>query len=170
MIEMSDGRSVPIETIKTGDLVSNHFDHDGFALTVVDTLKGIEIPPMVRIEDERGKSLLMTAKHPIDVVGRGMVMAERLKVGDVVTTKNGPSRLVSVTREKYTGSVHNLRVGSGSELQGVGADSTTVYANGFLVGDSQVQAKYESIELATTNRPNPLPMRWRKDYLNSAKH
>jgi hypothetical protein len=85
-------------------------------------------------------------------------------------TKSGPSRLVAVTREQFKGNVHNLKVGSGNELQSLATDQTTIYANGFLVGDSQVQAKYESMELRETSRPNPLPMRWRKDYLNSAKH
>ena len=82
----------------------------------------------------------------------------------------GPSRLVTVGREEYKGTVYNLKVGSGAELQSIGKDQTTVYANGFLVGDAQIQGDAESAELAASSQPAPLPARWRTDYQNSAKH
>ena len=131
-----------------GDLVSSPYDQSDFNLQVADRILGTERSPMVRIEDERGRSLLLTENHPIDVVGRGMVLAKHLKAGDKVTTKDGPSALVSVDRKEYTGTVYNLKVGSRSEMQTLAKDQTTMYANGFLVGDAQVQGDYESAELA----------------------
>jgi intein/homing endonuclease len=143
------------------------------SLTVADTAKGFETVPMVRIEDEKGRSLLMTEMHPIQVVERGMVTAKHLKEGDMVMTQSGPSRLVHVTRQKYDGTVHNLKVGTGVETQSLGNDQTVVYANGFLVGDGQIQSKYESIELSANKMQGSplsrLPARWHRDYINSAR-
>jgi hypothetical protein len=173
-IEMADGRSAPIETIRSGDQVYSPFDLDDHSLAVMDTTKGVELVPMVHIEDEHGRSLLLTEAHPVVVEGRGMVMAKRLRAGDQVTTKDGPSRLVRVTRESYSGTVHNLKVGDGPELARLARDQTAVYANGFLVGDSQIQEKNELAEVAASRRPSGpvrLSTRWRKDYesLRNAK-
>lgn len=172
-IQLADGHAAPIEAIHMGDRVFNPFQKTNASLTVADTAKGFETVPMVRIEDEKGRSLLMTEMHPIQVVERGMVMAKYLKEGDVVTTQSGPSRLVHVTREKYDGTVHNLKVGTGVETQSLGNDQTVVYANGFLVGDGQIQSKYESIELSANKMQGSplsrLPARWHRDYINSAR-
>lgn len=170
MIEMGSGWMLPIDEVQTGDMVSNPFDRSDFSLQVTDTVLGTESTPMVRIEDEHGKSLLMTEMHPIDVVGRGMVLAKYLKAGDVVSTKDGPSQLVTVGREQYNGYVYNLKLGTGAEMKGLAKDQTTVYANGFLVGDVQVQGNYESAELVSSGKPVRLSTQWRNDYLNSAKH
>ncbi|MFT3772394.1 MAG: Hint domain-containing protein [Minicystis sp.] len=171
-IEMADGAQKPIESIHDGDRVLTPNAKGDLQLTISDTAKGIETVPMVRIEDERGHSLLMTEMHPIQVVGRGMVMAKYLQTGDVVQTKEGPSHLVKVARESYDGAVHNLKVGNAAEVQGLGQDQTVVYANGFLVGDGQIQSKYESLEEQAKAHPArvSVPARWRADRLNSKKH
>jgi len=169
MIAMSDGTATPIETIKSGDLVSNPHDKSDSALLVSDTAKGVELEPMVRIQDEGGRSLLMTRMHPMPVVDRGMVLARYLKVGDKVMTKEGPSKLVKVSQEAYEGMVYNLKVGSETELARLGEDQTVVYANGFLVGDGQIQSKYEAQELMAKSQPHRLPVRWKKDFVYSAR-
>ncbi|MFT3769005.1 MAG: hypothetical protein QM820_26490 [Minicystis sp.] len=171
-IEMADGAMKPIETIHDGDRVLTPNAKGDLQLTISDTAKGIETVPMVRIEDERGHSLLMTEMHPIQVVGRGMVMAKYLQKGDVVETKEGPSHLVKVARESYDGAVHNLKVGNAAEVQSLGQDQTVVYANGFLVGDGQIQSKYESLEQQAKAHPArvSVPARWRTDRLNSKNH
>jgi len=173
-IQMSNGSAVAIESIQAGDSVSNPYDSTDHALSVSDTAKGHEDVPMVRIQDAAGRNLLMTAMHPIHVIGRGMVMAKYLNAGDSVMTEGGPSQLVSVTREKYDGQVYNLKVGDKAELANLGVDQTTMYANGFLVGDGQIQRKYESIELSArrnAHKSRPVPAAWREDYRNSlARH
>jgi len=172
VIQLADGRGAPIESIQTGDQVFNPFEKTRTSLTVADTAKGIETVPMVRIKDEKGRSLLMTEMHPIQVVKRGMVTAKHLKAGDMVLTQSGPSRLVRVTREKFDGTVHNLKVGTDVETRSLGTDQTVVYANGFLVGDGQIQSKYESLELSANKRQGSplkrLPPSWHRDYMNSA--
>ncbi|HYO69643.1 MAG TPA: Hint domain-containing protein [Archangium sp.] len=170
-VQLADGRRVPIESIQIGDKIFNPFHPDAQELTVTDISKGFETVPMVRIKDKAGRELLMTEMHPIATVDRGMVQARKLRVGDKVQTRTGISPLVSVTREPFPGKVHNLKVGSTAEALKLGPDQTVVYANGFLVGDGQIQQKYESAEQSANAK---LDMRtrvnkhWREDYVKSA--
>lgn len=167
MIEMADGRSAPIESIHAGAQVFSPYDHADSALAVMDVTKGTEPIPMVRIEDEHGRSLLLTETHPVQLPGRGMVAGKYLKEGDVVMTKSGPSRLVHVRRERFTGTVHNLKIGNKAELAKLGNDETAMYANGFLVGDTQIQKTHDLAELSKVGQPAPvtrLATRWRADY------
>lgn len=170
-IQLADGREVPVESIQAGDKTFNPYHPDEAALTVVDTAKGFEAVPMVRIKDSVGRTLLMTEMHPIATVDRGMVQARKLRVGDKVQTRTGPSKLVSVTREPFSGKVHNLKVGSETESLKLGSDQTVVYANGFLVGDGQIQQKYETAEekaLTQSDVRKHLPSAWLQDYVKSA--
>jgi hypothetical protein len=170
-IQLADGRGVPVESIQAGDKTFNPFHPDGAALTVVDTAKGFETVPMIRIKDNAKRSLLVTEMHPIATVDRGMVQARKLRVGDKVQTRTGPSQLVSVTREPFSGKVYNLKVGSDAESLKLGSDQTVGYANGFLVGDGQIQQKYETAEQTATANSDVrkrLPSVWLRDYVNSA--
>ncbi|MFY2561771.1 Hint domain-containing protein [Corallococcus terminator] len=167
-IELAAGKVAPIESVKAGDQVRNPHQP---ALTVMDTAIGVEAVPMVRIRSEAGRSLLMTEMHPIQVLARGMVQAKALKKGDVVMTRTGPSKLVEVSREPYAGKVYNVKVGSDAEKLALAADQTVVYANGFVVGDGQIQQKYESI--AMTRKDGDvlahLPKKWHRDYQMAAR-
>ncbi|MFY1830378.1 Hint domain-containing protein [Myxococcus fulvus] len=167
-IELAEGSATPIESVKIGDKV-NHPERP--ALTVMDTAVGVETVPMVRIRSEAGHSLLMTEMHPIQVMARGMVQARFLKQGDVVLTRKGPSKLVEVRREPFAGKVYNVKVGSDAEKLALGADQTTVYANGFLVGDGQIQRKYETLAMTRQdgNVLAKLPRKWHRDYVLAAK-
>ncbi|WP_146209944.1 Hint domain-containing protein [Vitiosangium sp. GDMCC 1.1324] len=170
-VQLADGRMVPIESIQIGDKIFNPFHPGDQALTVTDIAKGFETVPMVRIKDKAGRELLMTEMHPIATVDRGMVQARKLHVGDKVQTQTGVSQLVSVTREPFGGKVHNLKVGSNEEALKLGTDQTVVYANGFLVGDGQIQQKYESAEQnanARLDMRTRVDKRWRQDYVKSA--
>ncbi len=170
-VQLADGRLVAIESIKIGDKIFNPFHSGTQALTVTDIAKGFETVPMVRIKDKAGRDLLMTEMHPIATVDRGMVQARKLRVGDKVQTQTGISQLVSVTRESFSGKVHNLKVGSPEEALKLGTDQTVVYANGFLVGDGQIQQKYESAEQnanAKLDMRTRVNKRWLQDYVKSA--
>lgn len=165
--EISIGGSATrkIEELGVGDKV---FSPYATSLTITDTTIGTERGQMVRIRDERGRELLMTEMHPLHVVARGMVPAKLLRAGDLVKTSDGSSKLVAVTRESYAGQVHNLKVGSATEARSLGTDQTAIYANGFLVGDSQIQSNYELAEIqAQTAAPKRLPSRLRTDYQTS---
>jgi hypothetical protein len=155
-----------IEDLGIGESVLNPYANQ---LTVADVTKGTESTPMVLIVDNRGRDLLMTEMHPVSVVGRGFVAAKYLKVGDRVDTQEGPSELVSVSRKRYDGKVYNLRVGNAQEALALGVDQTVMYANGFLVGDAQIQDKYQSMDLHAGATNDKLSVRWREDYLSSQR-
>jgi hypothetical protein len=168
MVQMAGGKEVAIESISANSRVYSPYSSMDSSLEVTDTSKGYEEPPMVRIESQNGKSLLMTEMHPVHVVGKGMVAAKDLVQGDTVLTTDGPSQLVKVAREQFAGNVHNLKLGSATEKQSLGEDQTVFYANGVLVGDGQIQSKYESMALHEDGPViDRLPLRWQKDYANS---
>jgi hypothetical protein len=122
---------------------------------------------MVHVTDSRGHELRMTEKHPVFVVGRGMVAANRLALGDEVKTVEGSATLVAIMRERYTGKVYNLKLGTEVEARALVEDQTVMYANGILVGDDQIQTRHEFMDLRAQRRHDPLPGRWRHDYLTS---
>lgn len=169
LVAAAGGTPRKIEDIQIGDHVANPY---ATSLTVVDTSIGTESTPMVHIADARGHALLLTEMHPLHVVDRGMVPARHLRVGDRVTTEDGTSVLVSVTRESYSGKVYNLKVGNAEEAHALGADQTAMFANGFLVGDSQIQTRYHLREIDRSDaptQPRRLPVAWRTDYQNSLR-
>jgi len=165
-IELAAGKLAPIESLHIGQAVFNPYASGGHALTIQDTAKGSEAAPMVRIRDAAGRTLLMTEMHPIATVDRGMVQARALRLGDVVMTTQGPSKLTEVSREPYRGKVYNLKVGSEAEMTGLGQDQTVVYANGFVVGDGQIQSKYEVLSMKQGSKTaiDQVPEAWRRDY------
>jgi hypothetical protein len=165
-IQLADGRHVAIEDIELGDRISNPYHAAAQSLTVMDIATGSEKAPMVRVEDASGRSLRMTETHPIQTTDRGMVLAKHLSEGDTVMTASGPSKLVAVEREPYGGKVYNLKVGSASEMAEIDVDQTAVYANGFLVGDGQIQSKYEAAEVTHKEGDvlDRLPAQWHRDY------
>jgi len=159
-----------IEDLHLGDKVSNPY---ATSLTIVDTIAGTELTPMVRIADDKDHELLLTEMHPLYVEGRGMVPAKLLKVGDPMRTDTGPSRLIRVTREDFRGKVYNLKLGNHDEAMKLGVDQTAMYANGFLVGDAQIQDRYQTMEteqLYPKKSDGRLSSRWRKDYQQSLNH
>jgi hypothetical protein len=165
MVDVGESTARKIEELHVGDTVASPY---ASSLTIIDTSEGTESTPMVRIADNRGRELLMTEAHPLYVVNRGMVAAKSLKVGDRVKTDDGTSELVRVTREPYSGKVFNLKVGNEAEARALGTDQTTMFANGFLVGDMQVQGKHELLEQEAKNAiPKRLSSQWRKDYQTS---
>jgi hypothetical protein len=167
MVSVGGGKARRIEDIHVGDQVASPYASN---LTVIDTTIGTERTPIVHIKDSQGHELMLTEMHPLYVVDRGMVPAKLLKAGDQVRTEDGSSQLVSVTRESYPGQVFNLKVGTPEEARALGVDQTAVYANGFMVGDSQIQANYEMAEVLAKNaQPKKVSARFRSDYQSSLR-
>jgi len=169
-IQIGDGKLAAIESLHIGQEVYNPYASQAHSLTIVDIVKGTERDAMVRLRDEAGHSLLVTQMHPIATPDRGMVQARALRPGDLVLTTQGPSKLVDVSGEAYTGKVYNLNLGSPAEKASLGDDHTILYANGFVVGDLQIQSKYEALAAQKAARTtDQLPERWRRDYLLSSQ-
>jgi hypothetical protein len=168
-VEVAGGKEVAVEDIKIGDQTTNQYHATGL-LTVTDTAKGVELSPMIYIEDEAKRSLLMTEMHPVQTIDRGMVLAKALVVDDRVMTRTGPSRLVRIERRMYDGKVFNLKVGSKTEKTRLGEDQTVFYANGFVVGDGQIQSRHTDLEMKRLTQKKGhilerLPRVWHEDYL-----
>jgi hypothetical protein len=168
-ILMADGKTVDIEKIAKGSKVVA--DGSGVALSVMDVSVGIERIPMVRIQDDAGHELLMTASHPVLTPDRGVVWAEELTVGSKVLTRSGTRTLVTVKREMYHDQVYNLKLDTSTLAQKTFPEGSSMYANGFLVGDLGLQKAYEfkNSEDRTADVLRRLPSRWHKDYQNSLK-
>jgi len=168
-ILMADGKTVNIEKIAKGSKVVA--DGSGVALSVTDVSVGIERIPMVRIQDDAGHELLMTTSHPVLTPDRGVVWAEELTVGSKVLTRSGTRTLVTVKRELYHDQVYNLKLDTSTLAQKTFPEGSSMYANGFLVGDLGLQKAYEfkNSENRTADVLRRLPSRWHKDYQNSLK-
>ena len=136
-VETADGKRVVVEQVKVGDkLLANG---KGLALTVTTVSRGGESKPLMKLRDERGHEVMVTDTHPMVTAKRGLVQAGELKVGEAVLTNSGPAKLVAVARVPYQGSVYNFALGTPEELAKAGPEARTMFANGFLVGDSLSQ-------------------------------
>lgn len=163
-ITMADGSQRPIESFAsaTGDVVMSA----GGSRRITDTVKGHEPRLMDVIADDRGHTLKLTDAHPV-FTGRGVIMAYEVVAGDTLTTRDGPTRVVSVRREPANGMVWNVRLGTDAE----GAQNQTgMFANGILVGDLAMQDAFA--HAAADRQPPALtpeqilhdtPARWRTD-------
>ncbi|MEO1030966.1 MAG: Hint domain-containing protein [Bacteroidota bacterium] len=128
LVELFDGEGA--ETVLSGTGDSN---------TVSATTVGVEFIPMYKITTKNGKSVMMSSKHAVPT-SEGVVLARYLKVGDVLTTlvdgANTPSEIASIENVEYLENVYNLITGTEEEGE---AGTTTMYANGILVGDLRMQ-------------------------------
>ncbi|QRN98261.1 hypothetical protein JRI60_04105 [Archangium violaceum] len=140
-VSKPDGTRVAVEQVKVGDNLLT--DGSGLALTVTTVHRGGESKPLVKLRDAEGREVRVTETHPMMTVARGLVQARELKVGEAVLTRTGASRLVAVERVPYDGLVYNFALGTPEELARAGTGAHTLYANGFLVGDSQSQQALE---------------------------
>ena len=143
---------------------------DGKSRRVVTTTRGIEPKPMVRLKTANGHELLVTATHPI-ITPKGALMAGELKAGDTVVTEGGNAALTSVTQERFTGKVYNLRLDAEENAP---LEQSALYANGILSGDLRGQVQLEQARQAR-REPDPAEVRkqlapeWRQDYDNYLK-
>jgi hypothetical protein len=140
-VTTAEGKTVTVEQVKVGDkLLANG---NGLALTVTTVSRGGERKPMVKLLDEQGGEVMVTETHPMVTAKRGVVQAGELKAGDALLTRTGATKLVGVERVSYSGDVFNFALGTPEELAKAGPQARTLYANGFLVGDSHLQSELE---------------------------
>jgi hypothetical protein len=166
-ITMDDGKTTrPVEDF-VADGREKVASGDGIARLISGTTIGTEPDKdMVRLVTANGRSLLVTQGHPIMLDSGKPVVATDLQAGDRVRTLEGPSELVTVMRERYEGKVHNLIVNLGGE-----SHTDTIYANGILAGDANMQNEFVRME-AEKYRKDPrlarsrLPPEWLTDFDN----
>lgn len=140
-VTKADGSQVPVEQVKVGDkLLANG---QGQALTVTTVSRGGERKPVLKLRDALGGEVMVTQTHPMVTATRGVVQAGELKVGDSLLTRHGAAKLVGVERVPFSGEVFNFALGTPEELAVAAPGSNTLYANGYLVGDSHMQTTLE---------------------------
>lgn len=169
-VTRADGQPVTVERVKVGDkLLANG---KGLALTVTTVHRGGESKPLVKLRDDHGGEVRVTETHPMVTVARGVVQAGELKPGEAVLTRAGARTLVSVERVPYEGRVFNFSLGTPEELAGLGPEAHTMFANGFLVGDSLLQTELEKQKRVDARQVLArLDGAWHEDYrLSRARH
>jgi len=165
LISMADGTGKRVADVEAGDRVMSNAA--GVALTVEDTVEGTEQEPMIRIMDEEGHSLLITAGHPV-CTKNGIRLARQLEIGDEVLTSKGSSLITGLSEEMYPGIVYNLNVGLPGDGVDLTTDNTTFIASGIIVGDGRMQRYYGNLVRATREDVlQRIPVEWHQDYLNS---
>jgi len=163
LVTLGSGKAIAVEKIAVGDKVVS--DDQGRLMTVTSIARGHEPFPMVRIQDERGQRVMVTETHPMLKDTGTVVAAKKLIVGDRVMTRQGATKLVAVERVKYTGQVFNFALGTADELAAVEPDHSTLFANGFLVGDNVMQQRL--VERSKPSRAEALarlPTEWLADF------
>ncbi|HSP79405.1 MAG TPA: Hint domain-containing protein, partial [Myxococcaceae bacterium] len=166
----ADGSPVRVEQVKVGDKLLS--SASGRVLTVTTVSRGGEGKPLVKLKDEAGQEVMMTETHPVVTVARGVVQAGEVAPGDEVLTRSGPRKLVAVERVPHEGMVYNVALGTEEELARAGGpEARTLFANGFLVGDSYLQSELEKARRTDTREVLArLHQRWHRDFrLHRAK-
>jgi hypothetical protein len=159
LVALPDGGSIPIEKLVPGQKV---VAAGGRELDVRGLTRGDETLPMVRINTANGRSLLLTETHPV-LTAEGPVMAKSLTAGQVVITEQGPSELVSTSREPG-GKVWNIALAA-TGAAGLDGPDEGFFANGVLVGDSAAQQRAELRErtMLAERLQQMIPAEWRTD-------
>jgi hypothetical protein len=131
--------------------------------------KGPEKKFLYRITTANGKSVDMTAMHPVPVAGGRIKLAKDLEPGDMVTTDKGPAKITGITRAPAKGMVWNLDLGAPQpSRRAIDMAQHSFYANGILVGDGRAQNHF-----SRKDREDPahvlarLPQSWRTDFYNA---
>jgi hypothetical protein len=153
-ITLADGSEKAIESIQAGDVVKGQ-QHNS---TITDTSLGRSTSPLIKIETNQGPSLIATENHPV-VTSNGMVAAAQLSPGRTVITTQGPTNITGITHTPYNGNLFSLHLAKGADA------SSSFYANGLLVGNSEMNQKTAAKPLNDIN--DTLPHQWHQDYLNS---
>lgn len=126
-IRMKDGTEKEIRSIQAGELVLT--ESGGAKVTKV--WHGPE-QELVYVQTMTGKEIMMTESHPVLVKRNGSrqaVRAGELNGEDIFLTRDGEEALRYIYMKPYQDEVYNL------ELEG----GEAMYANGFLVGDFEMQ-------------------------------
>ncbi|MBC7976812.1 MAG: hypothetical protein H7138_17695 [Myxococcales bacterium] len=160
-IRRAGGSTVAVEKLAVGDKVIS--DAKGTVLTVTGVSNGIEEEPLVDIRDSKDHQLRLTSKHPVVKASGQVVFASSIQTGDEVMTDRGVASIVSVARVPYAGKVYNLKLGNKAELAKVGKNGTTMFAGGFLVGDSAMQQEFSTPKSPVAQLSTP----WQRDYQNA---
>lgn len=135
-IKLADGSSKVVENIVGKEMVLSNTR--GEQAKVVATHVGKHRGPVLRIRTDNGCELMLSESHVV-MTPQGPKPAGELHVGSEVITLEGASKTTFVRLEEYDGFLFNLELDTyepGRE------GSSSMFANGILVGDFNLQTHY----------------------------
>lgn len=171
LVRMADGTTRRIETLTAGERVA---DGMGGSLRIAEVWRGTEDKPMVRVGTANGADVLLTHNHPVPTA-TGVVLAEALEIGALVTTDQGPSAVTLIERASHDGEVFNLDLlpDGAASLADIDDDAITGFiAGGILVGDNRMQAVHAARAALPADLPDPVEILgegWRLDVTNARR-
>ncbi|HWA90317.1 MAG TPA: Hint domain-containing protein [Rhizomicrobium sp.] len=130
LITMADGSTPRIEELKGGERV--RVDNKGGEREIDATFAGPHYGPAIYLKLSDGKELTLSQGHIVILADGKQVMAEELHPGDSIVVLGGTAKVESASRGLYRGALFNLSL--------LGPPPTTMFANGILVGDQQMQS------------------------------
>lgn len=161
-ILMQDGSEKSISAIDIGEIV---LSKNNKPLTVEAVTRGQEQHYLeINVRNSAGQTRNITASlgHPF-ITPSGVVIARELTPSSKLITLDGESEIISIVQLQGDLNVYNLQL---SSADGHYTDNT-LYANGILVGDIQMQRVYEDeYHQRPANVLNKLPKEWHQDYQN----
>ena len=134
-IRMSDKSEKAIEQICVGEYVQ--MDAHGNRAKVTDVVTGNEPRSMVRIQMLGGRELTCTCDHPI-VTDRGIMRADEVHGNCRLCTPDGGHVGIIGIWDVPGGDIYNL-VLQPETVQGTDDEGCTMFAEGVLVGDNNMQ-------------------------------
>ncbi|WP_427184756.1 Hint domain-containing protein [Bordetella bronchialis] len=135
-VTLADGRTVPIEMLKAGDLL---LGPSGKSVRLSGISPGRD-KKFIKLVDAAGESVVVTLDHPV-LTKTGMRRARDLRAGDTVYGRNGPSILREVLADNRDTPVRVYSVHLATSDGGRIADTNdrAFYAGAILVGDYAAQ-------------------------------
>ncbi|UXY08908.1 hypothetical protein N7922_13495 [Kosakonia sp. ML.JS2a] len=164
-ITMQDGSQKNIESIVSGEWVLSQQQR---YLRVEDVIRGNESDcRVIHFTSQHGaQSLTTSAGHPICTTS-GIMLAKELTSQHRLITHEGESAIDAIETTTDEQVVYNLHLSTDDPLADGLEGRSTLYANGVLVGDSQMQWQYEEeYNQRPVNVLDQLPDEWRQDYQN----
>lgn len=168
-ITMADGGKRSIEKVRADQQVRGI---DKSRLRVSAYTRGPEHNGLWEVMTANKKTVRMTDMHPVPLRDGSVKLAKNLRVGDMVSTDTGPSKIVRVSHLPYSGMVWNLDLGAPVlPKAAININQHTFYANGILVGDGRAQAHYSREPVAKASEILArLPPQWHADFHSAELH
>ncbi|CAM3472925.1 Hint domain-containing protein [Bordetella sputigena] len=136
LVTLADGRTVPIEMLKQGDLL---LGPSGKSVRLSAISPGRD-KKFIKLVDAAGESVVVTLDHPV-LTKNGMRRARDLQAGDTVYGRSGPSVLRQVVADNRDtpARVYSLHLAAADGNRIADTNDRAFYAGGMLVGDYAAQ-------------------------------
>jgi hypothetical protein len=129
-IQLADGTTKAVEDFQSGDVVQSA---DGVTRPVLATLAQPHYGPVYTVTAASGATVTCSGTHPV-ITTAGPAQAQSLTAGTSIYTSSGETTVTSVTTSQQAGEgLFNVW------LDPATPGATTIIANGFWLGDYQMQ-------------------------------